>query len=70
MSNLRWWRGIGTTQVTVGRNDRSTAEGLLVVPAEQISRSGHVFVVRGSIDSIDADVVVVPTDGFFTVERR
>lgn len=31
---------------------------------------GHVFVARGKLQNVDADVVVVPTDGYFTVEPR
>lgn len=30
--------------------------------------TGHVFVVQGRLESVDADVVVVPTDWNFTVE--
>ena len=31
---------------------------------------GHVFVVRGSLESIDADIEVIPTDADFHVENR
>ena len=34
------------------------------------SGPGHVFVARGSLESIDADAVVVPTDGQFLVENQ
>lgn len=34
-----------------------------------VGRSGgHVFVVRGKLQNIDADVLVIPTDGNFAVE--
>ena len=32
--------------------------------------NGHVFVVRGSLEAIDADVVVIPTDADFRIEFR
>ena len=32
--------------------------------------NGHVFVVRGSLEAIDADVVVIPTDADFRIESR
>ena len=32
--------------------------------------AGHVFVIHGRLESIDADVVVVPTDEYFSVKPR
>ena len=32
--------------------------------------NGHVFVVRGSLEAIDADVVVIPTHADFRIESR
>lgn len=42
------------------------------VPSQDRRRmdTGHLFIVHGRLESVDADVVVVPTDEYFTVEGR
>ena len=32
--------------------------------------TGHVYVVHAALQTVDADVVVVPTDGRFTVNQK